>query len=270
MADFDFIETPENVELQQRLAGIGSRFIAGLLDTLLIAGAALVIVLIASLTSAVGATTWRGWLEGDTYALVILAVAMFLLYWGYFFFFELVLNGQSPGKRHMKLRVVREGGGAITFTDAAIRNLLRPVDGLPFYPVAGIVMFFTRKTQRLGDLAAGTVVISEAPRDYSASSDRPRRVDWEKDVEPPAAHHTPLTADEYRLLASYRLRRQELTLEARERILARLLPPILARVGRSLPDPRVEWLEAEVDHLLGGAPSPEADRGDPGPPEAPP
>ncbi|GMU21589.1 MAG: hypothetical protein AMXMBFR13_16810 [Phycisphaerae bacterium] len=249
--DFDFIETPENVELEQRLAGIGSRFIAGFVDTMLVILG--VLVLVFSVMLATDALDVNDIWTADNWAWVIFAVGVFVLHWGYFFLFEFFRNGQTPGKKHMQIRVVKEGGGPLTFVDAAIRNLLRPIDGFPLYPIAGVCMFVSRKVQRLGDLAAGTVVVSETPLDYSAKSDRRRAMDWAAQETAADLRRTALTPEEFRLLSSYQLRRQELTIDARLRVLDKLLPPVLARLGRPSPGISIEAMEAEVDLLLGGA-----------------
>lgn len=261
MQDFDFIETPEHVELERRLAGIGSRFIAGLLDTLLIAAMLLAAFLALLL---IGVFTWVGGLTGGGFAdevvglmVAIWIAVVFLIVWGYFVFFELRTNGQSPGKKQQKIRVVKASGGPITFTDVAIRNLLRVVDFLPgFYGVAGVVMFLSRKVQRLGDLAAGTVVVSEVPLDYGAGGGRTTasaRSQWESEPSGEALRATGLTPQEYRALASYWARRHQLTLDARQRLLPRLVRPILQRTGETLPGYALVTLERYVADQLGKA-----------------
>ena len=200
MEDYDIIETPENVNLHRRLAGIGSRFLAGLLDTLLIAGlyAVLVILLIVANLNPFGVHPDLT----DTVGMVLFAVLIlcaFLIYWGYFILFETWLNGQTPGKRKMKIRVVQQEGAAVTLNAIIVRNLLHAVDFIGLYAVAGVSMFITRKSQRLGDLAAGTVVVSEEIRDYAAQSDKKQRL--LDNVSLPMAHlaSTGLNPEEYRL-----------------------------------------------------------------------
>ena len=250
MQDFDLIETPENVELEQRLAGIGSRFIAGLVDNLLIVGLFAVLFIILLLTSVDMRDVVRASGTASRWAVAMGIVAAFIIYWGYFVFFEMVTNGQSPGKKKAKLRVVKRGGGAITFTDVAIRSLLRAVDGLLLYVVAGVVMFCTKRCQRLGDLAAGTVVISEDVPDYSARADKPTRTDWEQVATPDGLRASGLKPEEYRVLANYWVRRHELTLEARQRLLPRLVRPVLERLGVAPPDESMETLEAYVAAVM--------------------
>jgi len=250
MQDFDLIETPENVELEQRLAGIGSRFLAGLVDNLLLVGLFAILFIILLLSGANPIRLRGGLSLVHNWALAMFIVVMFLLYWGYFVFFEMVTNGQSPGKKRLNIRVVKQGGGAITFTDIAIRSLLRAVDGLLLYVVAGLSMFVTKRCQRLGDLAAGTVVVSEQTADYSARADKPTRTEWEHTPTPDQLRATGLEPEEYRVLANYWARRHELTVEARCRLLPRLLRPILDREGVSLPDEAIETLEGFVGALM--------------------
>ncbi|MHC4517884.1 MAG: RDD family protein [Planctomycetota bacterium] len=251
MEDFDVIETPENVNLHRRLAGIGSRLLAGLLDTLLIAGlyVVLLIVLIVVGLDPLGVRPDLA----DTLGMVLFAVLIlcaFLIYWGYFILFETWLNGQTPGKRRMKIRVVQQEGAAVTLNAVVVRNLLRAVDFIGLYAVAGVSMFVTRKNQRLGDLAAGTVVVSEEIQDYAARSDKKQRL--LDNVALPAAHlaSTGLRPEEYRLLHNYWLRRHELTVEARRRVLPGLVQPILNRMETSLRDQSLVTLEEYVDDLM--------------------
>lgn len=249
--DIDLIETPENVQLERRLAGIGSRFIAGLLDSLLLLAAALVVQLLVLVLGA-------GWslltpVNAGPVAMAVGIVLLFVLFWGYHTFFELSWNGQTLGKRAIRIRVVKVEGQPIRFTDVAIRNLLRPVDFIPLaYVLGGTVMFFTRRCQRLGDLAAGTVVASEAPINYAARTDRTAPALEPEPVSPEALQRSPLEPREYQLLESYRRRRTELTLQARRELLPKLLGPVLRRLNVELPDRRLETMEAWVDDLLAG------------------
>lgn len=261
MQEFDFIETPENVRLQRRLAGIGTRFIAGLMDSLMILLIYLVLflVLLVVLWSTTGRMDSLGDLSGTLVVAVLILVA-FAIYWGYFVFFELRTNGQSPGKKSQRIRVVKDGGMAVTFTDVAIRNLLRVVDGFGGYLVAGICMFVTEKAQRLGDLAAGTVVVSEAVSDYTARSDKRKAgIDWEDETSAAALRATGLSPEEYRVLYNYNARREQLTHEARVRLLAKLVVPILQRHGLTTQNLPSQTLERELDALLLRAHSQEDD-----------
>ncbi|MCK4323331.1 MAG: RDD family protein [Armatimonadetes bacterium] len=163
------IETPEHVQFSYELAGLGSRFLALVLDTL-IQGAGLLVVLIL-LSAANQLLNWTlpdlGEAAGLPITMVILVFSMTLLVLAYFIVFELIWNGQTPGKRIGGMRVIRAGGGSIGFAASAIRNILRFVDSLPiFYLFGGIFAFFTRASQRIGDLAAGTIVVKERLWEY--------------------------------------------------------------------------------------------------------
>ena len=253
MSEVDLIETPENVELERRLAGIGSRFLAGLVDVLLIF--LIVIVLLVLLWAVFLASFVDKSRIGTTWGLIILIVAAFILYWGYFAIFELATNGQSPGKKYMKIRVVKLEGGAITFPDVAIRNLLRAVDAMPgvLYFVAGLCMFVTKRCQRLGDLAAGTLVVDESVADYTQAVDkrkgRPLVVE-PIPATPQGLREVGLTGEECRLLANYQARRNGLTQEIRRRILPRLMAPVLARMDPAARPTTLAAMEYLLDRTL--------------------
>ena len=144
------ISTPEGVELQLRLGGLGSRFTAGLID-FAIKGA-----LVGAVTLAVAL------LAGGTATTIAFIVVLFFATVGYDVLFEVRAAGRSPGKRALGLRVVMADGAAVGLRASAVRNLLRLVEGLPLSYVPAIVsILLTRNNQRLGDLAAGTVVARE-------------------------------------------------------------------------------------------------------------
>ena len=147
------IRTPEGVELNLTLAGLASRVLASLLDGLIqsIAGGVLAITLVVIFNGQLGAL-----------GAGLLALALFLIFFGYPILFEVLDGGRSVGKRATGLRVVRLDGGPIGFGAAAIRNILRLIDILPGgYAVGAIAILATPHNQRLGDMAAGTVVIRE-------------------------------------------------------------------------------------------------------------
>jgi uncharacterized RDD family membrane protein YckC len=148
------IPTPEGVELELILAGAGSRLVASLVDFVLKA------VLVLALWIMSGAVDGDG-AGGFVHAAAI--VATFLVFFGYDVAFETLDSGRTPGKRWAGLRVVRLGGEPVGFLTSAVRNLLRLVDMQPFilYAVGAACVLFTRRNQRLGDLAAGTLVVRE-------------------------------------------------------------------------------------------------------------
>jgi len=152
------VETPEHVEFSYEVAGLGSRFTAGLVDAC-IQGAG-ILALLVFFWVGTEATSFAAYVESALRGALLLA--LFLFAWGYHLYFEVFRGGQSPGKRMFHLRVVAEGGYPVTLPRAAVRNLLRVVDVLPIpYGIAGVCMFIDPKGRRLGDLAAGTVVVRE-------------------------------------------------------------------------------------------------------------
>ena len=156
------IATPEGVDLDIALAGIGSRFMASSFDWLI--KTAIVLAVAAGL-GALGAVTDAGPPPGgDSSAWVgvaLFGLIAFALFFGYDIAFEVLASGRTPGKRWTGLRVVRTGGQPVTLLPSTVRNLLRLVDGILFYAVGMICMLATERNQRLGDLAAGTIVIRE-------------------------------------------------------------------------------------------------------------
>jgi uncharacterized RDD family membrane protein YckC len=111
--------------------------------------------------------TTRDWFGADLGIATFIGIAVaglliFAVTWGYFIFFELAWNGQTPGKRMAGIRVLTDRGEPVTLVHALVRNVLRLVDILPSaYMIGAICILTTRRAQRLGDLAAGTVVVRE-------------------------------------------------------------------------------------------------------------
>jgi len=153
------IETPEQVQLEYQLAGIGSRFMALFVDTIL---QILVIVVVVILFMFLAPGMRSIWGEGNKWMLAGYYLGIFTLYWGYYALFELFWKGQTPGKRQAGIRVIHESGREISAYEAITRNLMRAVDSMPgIYGVGVIVMFMNDHNKRLGDYVAGTVVVHE-------------------------------------------------------------------------------------------------------------
>ena len=164
------IETPERVPLEFALASIGNRFLAVVIDHfiqyLTMFVVAYAFLNLSGLTKNNGAEVTEFFQELPKWTLALMIVALFLIFAGYFIFFEWLWNGQTPGKRLLKLRVIRDDGRPITLWEAMARNLLRIFDAfpglvLPVYSVGLLAIFANRRDQRIGDLFAGTVVIRE-------------------------------------------------------------------------------------------------------------
>lgn len=157
------IDTPENITFGYAVAGIGSRFVGALIDTLLIIVLLILVnfILFAAIAAADGLPLGMAeWAEGVVIALY--ALLNFAVIWGYYMVFELIWHGQTPGKRSAGTRVIAIGGGPAGFLEVAIRNLVRLVDFMPFaYSVGLVTMLFNRQSRRLGDFAAGTLVVKQ-------------------------------------------------------------------------------------------------------------
>jgi uncharacterized RDD family membrane protein YckC len=156
------IETPERVPLHFALASIGNRFLACAVDHA-IQGCAIAIIAIAALILANFSAVWDFFTSAPKWIYAVMVILLFLTFSGYFAFFEWIWSGQTPGKRWLKLRVLREDGRPITFWEASVRNLLRSLDMMPapFYSIGLISVFANSRDQRVGDMVAGTVVVRE-------------------------------------------------------------------------------------------------------------
>ncbi|MFT4112177.1 RDD family protein [Silvibacterium sp.] len=163
-ADLLTIDTPEQVSLRFPVAGVGSRFLALFADCVIQAVAYLLLFLVLVLIASAAPKTSAAQVShnAEKWTIAFLIVVHFLMYWGYFALFESFWNGQTPGKRLFKLRVIQDSGRQITFFESLARNLIRIVDLLPgMYLVGVISMISNRQHKRLGDLAAGTLVVHE-------------------------------------------------------------------------------------------------------------
>src|SRR6188472_93494 len=144
------VSTPEQVAFNYEMAGIGTRFVASLLDHLIL-GTAMVLVYCAvvALVPTLGAGAFisgdESGLSGIYFVLALLVIVEFVIFWGYFVLFELVWNGQTPGKRAGKLRVIRRDGQPVHAGEVMVRNLVRIIDFLPaFYGIGLITMFIDK------------------------------------------------------------------------------------------------------------------------------
>lgn len=146
------IDTPEQVRFSFRLAGPAQRAAAYLVDLLIRS----------VIASAMGIVAVMANLFGDGFSTGLVLVGLFLLEWGYYIASEMLMAGQSIGKRAMHLRVVKDNGLPLSFTDSVLRNLLRAADFLPIGNALGLtVVSLDPKFRRLGDLVAGTIVVHE-------------------------------------------------------------------------------------------------------------
>lgn len=234
------IDTPENVVFGYEVAGLGSRFLAALIDTILIAISMFLVGLSIGLASDLLGELGADWVV----ALGVLIV--FLLFWGYYVLFELLWNGQTPGKRWLQVRVLRSDGLPVDATAVLVRNLVRLIDFLPFgYGVGIVAAFLSSPPRRLGDWAAGTLVVHDrrvTTADLAAAYRRPPR--------PPAVSEEIAALPLHRLsaadidLAENLLQRRDLTTRNA------LLRPVLTRLYERMELPAPEQLRASQAEAL--------------------
>ena len=241
------ISTPERVAFQYEIAGIGSRFLAQILDSLVIT---VIFIAITILAVSLGAVFSSGEL-----ALLIEIILGFILLAGYFLISEAAWNGQTLGKRAARLRVVGDHGEPVTLGQAAIRNLVRIVDFLPlFYAIGMLTLFINGRGKRLGDFAAGTLVVRDRERvslyDLSSAptnavaAPQPAPSIWATPSATPATSAAPtgelpaLDPGLRRLVVAYAARREALPVARREALaqsaesaLRVALPEVVATAG---------------------------------------
>jgi uncharacterized RDD family membrane protein YckC len=220
------IETPEGVDLMLTLAGVGSRFVSAIVDYLIQAGLLIALALLLFGGVAIG--------DGDAGSGVVIAVyslASFLVFVGYDVTFEVLNSGQTPGKRMNGLRVVRTGGQPIGFVTSAVRNVLRLIDWLPLgYAVGMLAILVTKRNQRLGDLAAGTLVVrARKPAPSPVVAVTPSDAQPVPDVA--GWDTTAITADELAAVRSFLDRRDTLELGVRNQIAATLADGLRPKVA---------------------------------------
>ncbi len=239
------IDTPEQMELEFPLAGVGSRFLALFVDSAVQAVAMFAAFVFFLL---LGFTPGAFYRSASVWSLTILVLVFFVIYNGYFAFFEAVWSGQTPGKRYAGLRVIKENGASITLYDAVIRNLLRAVDQIPGLYAVGIVsVLMSRRNQRLGDFAAGTVVVHEKPLEgLTTVWRRAASRDGGAEEVTPRLGAERLTAEEFRLIETFLERRHGLEAPVRDRFAREIANRLGEKLEIPLDERRVveDFLEA--------------------------
>lgn len=240
------IETPELVSIEMPLAGIGSRFIALLIDTLIWAAGLLVLWGASTLLlPGIGAFNRRS----AQWATAIYLFSLFVLNWGYFTLFEAFWNGRTPGKRVARIRVIQQSGRAIGLFESMARNLVRYIDALPFcYAVGVIVVFSSRQHQRLGDMAAGTLVVREREQEeplWNESAARTFTAPTFAGIVPAPEPHTALslpaigiarlTWSDLEVMEGFFARRLDLPLDTRQALAQRIAEALKAKSGLEPP-----------------------------------
>ena len=241
------IETPELVAIEMPIAGIGSRFVALVVDYLIWTAAFIALFIVAAVV--LPALHAFADVSGN-WAVGIFFLIVFLLQWGYFTLFEAFGNGRTPGKRVMKIHVIHRSGRAISFVESLARNLVRAIDYLPSFYVAGVVtMFLNRQNQRLGDMVAGTLVVRdreiESPHwgelgtrtiTAAAFSAVAAITPPHLSVVLPASNLAKLSTGDLEVVERFFSRRLDLDLATRAAIAERIAGALRAKSGLEIPD----------------------------------
>ena len=237
LADKLTIETPEQTALDFAIAGIGSRFLAIAYDTLI----QILVGLVAGFGGGFAISAISAYSpKASVWGFAVLVLFFFLLYFGYYAFFEIIWNGQTPGKRKAGIRVIKDSGRPLTPAESIGRNLMRIVDWLPgLYAVGLACAILNRENKRLGDLLVGSLVV----RETSLGDLKPT---WQTAPLPPEILSSPLGADrltpeEFAWVDSFLNRRSALEPDVRYRMAGE----ILRRLRSKLTLPADNSLSAE-------------------------
>jgi uncharacterized RDD family membrane protein YckC len=236
------IDTPEQTALEYPIAGLGSRFLAILADT----GIQIVLgifVMILGAMIGLGLSSFGG--VGPQWTFAIIVLLLFLLNTGYFALFEIFWNGQTPGKRLAQVRVIKDDGRPIGAYEAIVRNAMRLVDTLPaLYGIGLISIFLSRRSKRLGDFVAGTVVVHEK----TLEGVRPY-VETQIDETLPPIDSTKVTLEEVRLIETFLNRRDNLDPAVRTTMATRIANRLADKMELKIFGwPRTErFLEAVIE-----------------------
>jgi uncharacterized RDD family membrane protein YckC len=225
------ITTPENVTIDYELAGLASRGGAAIVD-LVLQGA--LISLVTTVKYLLG--RYGKW-PGATWPAAVLGIVIFAIMYGYYVYYETVWNGQTPGKRYARLRTVREGGLPVDLACAALRNLVRVVDFLPvLYALGAVVVVASSRNKRLGDYAAGTLVVKERPArpaEAAVGAESRRSLGLVKNIEL-------VTPEEFAAAKRFVERKAELRAEVREELAGKIARPLMERLAAA-PDGSVPY-----------------------------
>ncbi|HEV3167615.1 MAG TPA: RDD family protein [Isosphaeraceae bacterium] len=240
------IETPEQIDVSLELAGLGSRFVAQVIDWAVKFGLILVFVVLVTFTMQILGISSASRI-GEYMVAAVLVVLIYAFLLGCDIYWEVSSSGQTPGKRLAGIRVIREGGAPIDFTSACVRNILGMADCLPFfYLLGGFLVLLSPRGQRLGDMAAGTIVIRERSLAIPVQSQtEAERLATEE------FHFTPQQISSYtpadrHILKSYFQRSGQMTPESRQQLAYRLASQFLGKTSYEPQPPLRQGPRAEV------------------------
>lgn len=215
-------QTPESVELDFTLAGIGNRAYALIIDYIFLGLALIICILLGNYLSFYTLELFSDDIKKNL-ALWLFAIQLliiFTLYVGYFVIFETIGQGQTPGKKRAKIRVIRDDGRIISISQATLRALFRPIDDLFF--LGAFLIIFSKKEKRIGDIVAGTIVIQEKTANYkntlnisNEASSLASLLQIEGDI-------SQLLPEDFAIIREYLETREEMLMEAKKEISHRL------------------------------------------------
>ncbi|HKU82345.1 MAG TPA: RDD family protein, partial [Candidatus Tumulicola sp.] len=229
------VRTPESIALTYQLAGLGSRFLAVAIDMLLqvtvaaalLFGFVLAAARVAERTAALTPAVER---IGEAVAIALLVAIAFTIFFGYFIAFEALWNGQTVGKKALGIRVVRDGGYPIDFGASLVRNLIRVGELiLGSYALSAVAMLLSPENKRLGDIAAGTIVVRDARLAIPDLVARP-----ESAPEPVYGATRYLSGDERSIVKRFLERRDALVPQRRRELAAQLAGRVRSRLPEDL------------------------------------
>jgi uncharacterized membrane protein SpoIIM required for sporulation/uncharacterized RDD family membrane protein YckC len=238
------IPTPDQIDVEFDLAGPGSRFTAYLIDLLCIVLLFVALMVVLLIGVGLGHLVPFGQevpsgRQLSAWVVAFIMVLFFLVQWGYFVALEWYMRGQSPGKKALGIRVIRDDGLPVALREATLRNLVRVADMLPppSYLLGGMVMHFDRFGRRLGDMVAGTVVVRQR---YEVEAGLVSHNDWGatwlsrleqgKSATLTLPHGT-IGAQQLALIAQFLQRRHTLSPERRRQLAERILAPLRPMLG---------------------------------------
>jgi len=259
------IETPEQVELRFPVAGIGSRFLAVLVDSIIQVVGMIVLFLLFALVVSLGARMEQNsppapsTINPETaekWFVAAVILVSFLLYWGYFSLFEGLWHGQTPGKKLLKIRVIKDSGRQITLFEALARNLLRVVDSQPAYLIGVVAMLCNKQQKRLGDFVAGTIVVHDRAEEQPLLGNNSRTFTAAIYAQPHISDLTPQRPAQVQIAADALARLGTQDLNVIDAFLARALDldmetrremaqKIATRIAAKMQEPQPEEVSAE-------------------------
>jgi uncharacterized RDD family membrane protein YckC len=252
------IDTPEQISLELPLAGIGSRFLALTLDSLIQVGVVLVLTIVGWIIS-ISYTELSGAADkffSETVGTIVLIVVPFCLYWGYFAVFEILWQGRTPGKRVAGIRVIHQTGRPMSGIECIGRNLMRAIDIAPTLYIVGLIcMMCNKQNRRVGDFIAGTIVVHDKALDSVSPTWGDKRIGDRMFVDPVQPELRKLSSDELVLIETYLNRRYDLDAFVRAQTSARIVAMISEKLGVTK-DPGQrddDFLESVARQLRDGA-----------------